>query len=111
MVGDVNLFISAGRDSGELEVMIAEPDARCKGAGTEAVSLLIYYALEVLQLKHFFVKITEDNATSLHLFEDKLNFKRVSYSEVFKEFTLELSSLQALRLKQFCKATIVHYRI
>ncbi|KAJ1359634.1 hypothetical protein KIN20_018408 [Parelaphostrongylus tenuis] len=77
MIGDVNLFVSSDRHSGELEVMIAERAARCSGAATEAVTLMISYAMKELQMKHFFVKITDDNTASLHLFEHKLNFKRV----------------------------------
>uniref|UniRef100_A0A0K0DE74 N-acetyltransferase domain-containing protein n=1 Tax=Angiostrongylus cantonensis TaxID=6313 RepID=A0A0K0DE74_ANGCA len=109
MIGDVNLFLSTDRHSGELEVMIAEQAARCSGAATEAVSLLISYALKELKLKNFFAKITEDNMASLHLFERKLHFKRISYSEVFGEFTLELAP--SAPFDEWRKATVVQYRV
>ncbi|PIO53777.1 hypothetical protein TELCIR_24875, partial [Teladorsagia circumcincta] len=90
MIGDVNMFLNADRDSGELEVMVAEKTERGSGAATEAVSLMITYVVKELHLERFFVKVTDDNAASLHLFKDKLLFKQVSHSDVFGEFTLEL---------------------
>ncbi|VDK53447.1 unnamed protein product [Cylicostephanus goldi] len=90
MIGDVNLFIQLEDSAGELEIMIAEKTARGTGAGTEAASLMISYALKELEIKKFFVKVTDDNQASLHLFEDKLKFRRVSHSDVFGEYTLEL---------------------
>ncbi|UMM21702.1 hypothetical protein L5515_003272 [Caenorhabditis briggsae] len=95
MLGDVNLFISKSENSeeedvGEVEVMIAEPRGRGKGIGQEAVSLIISWAFKNLQIARFCVKITEDNAPSLSLFEKKLGFRRVSYSGAFKEITMEL---------------------
>lgn len=111
MIGDVNLFLSVDRLCGELEVMIAERAVRCNGAATEAVSLMIFYALKELNLKKFFVKITEGNGASLHLFEDKLRFKRVSYSEVFGEFTLELAPSDVQSFNECCGAVVVPYRV
>ncbi|XP_032946555.1 alpha/beta-tubulin-N-acetyltransferase 9 isoform X5 [Rhinolophus ferrumequinum] len=46
MAGDVNLFLTDLGDPslGEIEVMIAEPDCRGKGFGTEAVLMMMSYA-------------------------------------------------------------------
>ncbi|VDM67395.1 unnamed protein product [Strongylus vulgaris] len=90
MIGDVNLFIQPEDGAGELEIMIAVENARSRGAGTEAASLMISYALKELKTKKFFVKVTDDNQASLHLFENKLKFARISHSDAFGEYTLEL---------------------
>uniref|UniRef100_A0A7I4YBM5 N-acetyltransferase domain-containing protein n=1 Tax=Haemonchus contortus TaxID=6289 RepID=A0A7I4YBM5_HAECO len=90
MIGDVNLFLNVESEAGELEVMVAEQMERGSGAATEAVSLMIAYVVKELHVERFFVKITDDNAASLHLFKNKLKFRQVSHSEVFGEFTLEL---------------------
>ncbi|RCN43839.1 acetyltransferase, GNAT family [Ancylostoma caninum] len=111
MIGDVNLFLQSEDDTGELEVMVAEETARGSGVGTEAVSLMISYALNELPVKRFFVKITDDNTASLHLFEDTLKFRRVSHSEAFKEYTLELPSSEAESFRELLSsATLARYR-
>ncbi|KAK6742683.1 hypothetical protein RB195_010128 [Necator americanus] len=94
MIGDVNLFLQQQEHTAEVEIMVAEKEARGGGLGTEAVSLLISYALKELGVKQYFAKITDDNIASLHLFEDKLKFRRVAHSDVFKEYTLELPSIE-----------------
>ncbi|ETN80021.1 acetyltransferase, GNAT family [Necator americanus] len=94
MIGDVNLFLQQQEHTVEVEIMVAEKEARGGGLGTEAVSLLISYALKELGVKQYFAKITDDNIASLHLFEDKLKFRRVAHSDVFKEYTLELPSIE-----------------
>ena len=93
-VGDVNVFVLPRDDErpeellGEIEVMIAEPDARRKGLATEAVCAMMLYARKTLKLDGFVAKIGEANATSLALFETKLKFSRVAYVDAFKEITL-----------------------
>ncbi|CAB3402720.1 unnamed protein product [Caenorhabditis bovis] len=67
MIGDVNLFINSEEKSAEVEIMIAEKSARGKGIAHEAVSLIISYAIQKLGIRKYFVKITDDNAASLHL--------------------------------------------
>lgn len=91
MVGDVNLFFNDHEDpkAAEVELMIAEPAARRRGLGREAVEAMFAYAVRELGATLFRTKIGEDNEPSLRLFRD-MGFKDVSYSTHFKEFTLEL---------------------
>ncbi|XP_018793101.1 PREDICTED: N-acetyltransferase 9-like protein [Bactrocera latifrons] len=98
LVGDTNLFLRVedggeGTDSSyqvaEAEIMIAEPEARSKGCGWEAMLLLLKYALRNLNIKQFEVKIGTKNAKSLRMFS-KMHFKEVSRSAVFEEITMVL---------------------
>uniref|UniRef100_A0A6P4EXF1 N-acetyltransferase 9-like protein n=1 Tax=Drosophila rhopaloa TaxID=1041015 RepID=A0A6P4EXF1_DRORH len=94
MVGDTNLFLRADPDTdrqvAEAEIMIAEPEARGKGLGREAMLVMLKYAQSQSQLKldAFEVKIDMDNTISLHLFET-LRFVETGRVEVFHEVTLE----------------------
>ncbi|XP_017073317.2 N-acetyltransferase 9-like protein [Drosophila eugracilis] len=92
MVGDTNIFLHRDPDIdqqvAEAEIMIAEPDARGKGFGREAMLLMLKYAQSHLKLDKFQVKIDMDNATSLHLFES-FRFVETNRVEVFHEVTLE----------------------
>nr|XP_016931214.1 N-acetyltransferase 9-like protein [Drosophila suzukii] len=96
MVGDTNLFLHQDPDSdhqvAEAEIMIAEPNARGKGFGREAMLLMLKYAQSESKLKlaKFEVKIDMDNTTSLHLFES-FKFVETARVEVFHEVTLERS--------------------
>lgn len=93
MAGDVNLYMNDIDDfqTAEIEIMIAEPQSRGRGLGKESVLLMIAFAVEHLDIHTFRAKIGESNVTSLHLFRS-LGFKDITYSEVFKEVTLELST-------------------
>lgn len=94
MVGDTNLFLHPDPDSdqqvAEAEIMIAEPAARGKGFGREAMLLMLKYAQsqDQLKLEKFQVKIDMDNTTSLHLF-GTFQFVETCRVEVFHEITLE----------------------
>ncbi|XP_017122597.1 N-acetyltransferase 9-like protein [Drosophila elegans] len=95
MVGDTNLFLRPDpdlndRQVAEAEIMIAEPDARGKGFGREAMLIMLKYAQSQSQLKldKFEVKIDMDNTISMHLFET-FKFVETSRVEVFHEVTLE----------------------
>jgi RimJ/RimL family protein N-acetyltransferase len=117
MMGDINLFLkeiesesetgSAGDVTGEINLMIAEPSARGKGHGIEALKTFLWYIVEYrskileefAQEKHFRVhnlvsleaKIGKNNAPSIKLFE-KLGFKKVSEEpNYFGEFDFTLS--------------------
>ncbi|VDL71643.1 unnamed protein product [Nippostrongylus brasiliensis] len=112
MVGDVNVFLQDEGQSGELEVMVAEKNEWGGGVATEAVSLMISYALKNLEIEQFFVKITDDNAASLHLFKDKLKFEQVSHSDAFKEYTLQLPRLEVDRFRDLLsKVVVVPYHV
>ncbi|KAL6999938.1 GCN5-related N-acetyltransferase 9 [Sarracenia purpurea var. burkii] len=91
MVGDVNIYMNDLDDSqmAEIEIMIAEPKSRGKGLGKEAVLLMMTFAVENFAIHIFRAKIGEYNEASLSLFQ-KLGFKEVSHSQIFKEVTLEL---------------------
>ncbi|KAG7989842.1 hypothetical protein I3843_03G257800 [Carya illinoinensis] len=91
MIGDVNLYMNDLDDPhmAEIEIMIAEPKSRGKGLGKECVLIMMAFAVENLEICVFRAKIGESNGTSLALFK-KLGFKETSYSEIFKEVTLEL---------------------
>ncbi|RKP02264.1 hypothetical protein CXG81DRAFT_10948 [Caulochytrium protostelioides] len=102
MVGDVNLFLrdeplcnEDGDPTGvtvrvaELEIMIAEPDARRRGIGREAVCLMLGYGADQLGLRRFEAKIAVANAASIALFAS-LGFREVSRSAIFEEVTLRI---------------------
>uniref|UniRef100_A0A2P2J7W9 N-acetyltransferase domain-containing protein n=1 Tax=Rhizophora mucronata TaxID=61149 RepID=A0A2P2J7W9_RHIMU len=91
MVGDVNIYMNDLDDpqTAEIEIMIAEPKSRGKGLGKESVLMMMAFATEKIGIHTFRAKIGESNGASLKLFQ-KMGFKEVYYSEVFKEVTLEL---------------------
>jgi RimJ/RimL family protein N-acetyltransferase len=109
LIGDVNLFLSEDSDSdddadveaaetgrmrgvvGELEIMIAEKDARGKSIAYTSLLTFLSYIIDNLAsilveysdgqsprpgLKYLRVKIGQDNERSLRLFE-RLGFKQV----------------------------------
>ncbi|VDK20442.1 unnamed protein product [Anisakis simplex] len=87
MIGDVNIFLHDG--VGELEIMIAESEWRGHGIAKECVALMIRYAYDHIHINKFQVKISEDNAVSIAMFQ-KLGFEQTAYSKVFKEYTFDL---------------------
>ena len=98
MVGDVNLFFNGTDDDGEadrgvceVEVMLAEPTARRRGLGTEAVLLLLGYAAErcVPPVRRFYCKIGDANVASIAMFE-RLGFVVCNHVAAFEETELEL---------------------
>ncbi|KAB2022149.1 hypothetical protein ES319_D07G189100v1 [Gossypium barbadense] len=92
MVGDVNIYMNDLDDPqlAEVEIMIAEPKSRGKGLGKESVLMMMAYAVQNFRIHVFRAKIGASNGSSLSLFR-KLGFKETSYSEIFKEVTLELA--------------------
>merc|ERR1719203_2160204 len=92
MAGDINLFIQNEEEPqiGELNIMIAEPRSRRKGIATEALQLMLDFAKQHFELRHFMAKIQHDNASSIKLFQ-KVGFAEAEYVETFKEFTFTLS--------------------
>lgn len=79
------------RKQGELEIMIAEKDARRKGYGSQALKLIICYAMQKLRLgpENFLVRIGMDNESSIHMFE-RLGFEVVKTVEVFREVEMRI---------------------
>ncbi|KAK5819592.1 uncharacterized protein LOC108468064 [Gossypium arboreum] len=92
MVGDVNIYMNDLDDPqlAEIEIMIAELKSRGKGLGKESVLMMMAYAVKNFRIHVFRAKIGASNESSLSLFR-KLGFKETSYSEIFKEVTLELA--------------------
>lgn len=88
MIGDTNLFFASPEDRlcAEAEIMIAEPSARGKKCGWEAMLLMFFYAISYLEVKQFVVKITYDNTPSINMFLN-MGFTELSRSEVFQEIT------------------------
>lgn len=68
--------------------MIAEPEARGKGFGKEALLLMLKYGQSELGVQEFVSKIGYDNNTSQNLFR-KLQFDEQSRSEVFQEIAFK----------------------
>ncbi|XP_039115221.1 N-acetyltransferase 9-like protein isoform X2 [Dioscorea cayenensis subsp. rotundata] len=91
MVGDVNIYMNDPDDLqlAEIEIMIAELESRGKGLGKESILMMMSFAIQNYGIHTFRAKIGETNKSSLNLFQ-KLGFQDVSYSDAFKEVTLEL---------------------
>lgn len=112
MIGDTNIFLKNDEDVeiGEIEVMIAEKNARGKGMGKETVLMMLRYGslekkwhinlffnfihifsilgIENLQIKTYQAKILMDNHQSIAMFQN-LGFEKIGESTIFKEFTFE----------------------
>ncbi|CAK9300853.1 unnamed protein product [Gordionus sp. m RMFG-2023] len=103
MVGDINLFITNNDiiknncnnlhnsciKQAEINIMIADTYSRNKGLGLEAILLILKYGIEVLEISHYFVKISYENLISIDLF-NKIGFTEKERSDVFNEVTLTL---------------------
>jgi len=88
MIGDTNLFFATSEDRlvAEAEIMIAEPSARRRKCGWEAMLLMLMYAIVYLEVKQFVVKISFDNVPSISMFKN-LGFVELGRCKVFKEIT------------------------
>ncbi|XP_078154273.1 acyl-CoA N-acyltransferases (NAT) superfamily protein [Carex rostrata] len=109
MVGDVNIYMNDPSDPhlAEIEIMIAESESRGKGLGEESVLMMMEFSIGFYSIPIFRAKISESNTASLKLFR-KLGFVDASYSEVFKEVTLELSMSENSPRKYFSKFRTQH---
>lgn len=89
MVGDTNLFFAneADRVVAEAEIMIAEPWARGKKLGWNAMILMLLYGIMELNVKQYLVKIGLDNNVSIKMFAN-MGFVETSVSQVFQEITM-----------------------
>uniref|UniRef100_A0A1J3K4U9 N-acetyltransferase 9-like protein n=1 Tax=Noccaea caerulescens TaxID=107243 RepID=A0A1J3K4U9_NOCCA len=113
MTGDVNIYMNDMDDPkvAEVEIMIAEPRSRGKGLGKETVLMMMAYAVKNLEIHKFTAKIGDSNTASLSLFR-KLGFEESSYSNVFKEVTLEyiVTDLRRAELLKLLEDVITHTR-
>ena len=118
MIGDVNLFVSPDPESeaeeqnddclqeatlpqtrpirmlGELEIMISEAAGRRKGYASQALELMIRYALHqkiIASPADFVVRIGMDNQSSITMFE-KLGFALVKEVAVFREVEMRITA-------------------
>ena len=93
MVGDVNLYFNDPDEPkhGEIEIMIAEKNSLRKGLATEALLLMMKYAILELETERFIAKISDKNEKSLNLFQNKLNYQVFKKVEVFEEVHLDLN--------------------
>ena len=117
MIGDINLFLSEEEDEvdiddidnfnpcvtnevivanqtkglsqAELDIMIARSSHRHRGLGTELALMMMLYGASALGIRRFFVKIKDNNTSSLRLFRDKLGFIECTYAECFGEYEFE----------------------
>lgn len=89
MIGDTNLFFanSDGCICAEAEIMIAEPWARGRKCGWEAMLLMLLYGITHLQVKQYIVKVSYQNNISIRMFNN-MGFTEISKSDVFQEITM-----------------------
>uniref|UniRef100_A0A0K8SN63 N-acetyltransferase domain-containing protein n=1 Tax=Lygus hesperus TaxID=30085 RepID=A0A0K8SN63_LYGHE len=93
MIGDANLYLNVSGDdeveqlTGEIGLMVAEPQFRGRGLGKEIALCLMRYGIESIGIQRFRAVISMKNEISIKMFE-KLDFAKESESEVFKEVTL-----------------------
>ncbi|XP_010467037.1 PREDICTED: N-acetyltransferase 9-like protein [Camelina sativa] len=111
MTGDVNIYMNDvdDRKVAEVEIMIAEARSRGKGLGKESVLMMMAYGVKNLEIHKFTAKIGDSNTASLSLFR-KLGFEESSYSNIFKEVTLEYSvtDLRRAELLKLLDEVITH---
>jgi RimJ/RimL family protein N-acetyltransferase len=91
----------------EIDIMIAEIDARNHGCGYAAVVLMMLYGADHLNITRYFCKIHETNASSIHLFQTKLHFVPCNYAECFREMEYEFVALTPAEMVQKIRTTIV----
>lgn len=76
-VGLIDLFdFDPYHQRAGLGILIANKENRQKGYASEALSLLIRYSFEVIQLNQLYCNIAANNTVSLQLFENK-GFEKV----------------------------------
>ncbi len=75
LIGDTGLTCIKPRDSAESDIMIAEPDLRNKGYGSEAYKLLIDYGFNDLRLQRIVAQVLDSNEPLIKL------HRKVGFSE------------------------------
>ncbi|KAK6625583.1 hypothetical protein RUM43_005882 [Polyplax serrata] len=76
--------------TGEVEIMIAEENARGKGLGKEALLMMLRYCVNNLGVNCFEAKIGISNYPSISLFS-KIGFEKIDENKIFKEYTFTRS--------------------
>ncbi|CAH8491741.1 unnamed protein product [Schistosoma bovis] len=103
MIGDVNLFITYSHMvndfEGELSVMIAESKYRGQGLAAEALAGILQYSGRHLPMKlnSLVAKVSMTNESSIHFFQNRLNFIERSRNTIFNEieFVPEIQQLSS----------------
>ncbi|CAH8492379.1 unnamed protein product [Schistosoma haematobium] len=103
MIGDVNLFITYSHMvndfEGELSVMIAESKYRGQGLAAEALAGILEYSGRHLPMKlnSLVAKVSMTNESSIHFFQNRLNFIERSRNTIFNEieFVPEIQQLSS----------------
>lgn len=110
MIGDTNLFFANCDDSlcVEAEIMIAEPWARGRKCGWEAMLLMLFYGVTHLQVKQYIVKVSYQNEISIRMFNN-MGFIEISRSDVFQEITMS-KTVEELWIK-WLKTTLGNFEI
>ena len=87
MIGDVNLYFHTylEKDEAEIEVMIAEKEARGKGFAQQALKIMMHYGFKYHNITKFIAKIKMKNVPSIKLFQDKLKFQKLKDLDFFEE--------------------------
>jgi len=89
VVGEVYLkYINAEDRSTRFGIALTDDSVKGKGFGTEAMQLIINYALNVLDLKTIYAESVLRNTRSQHIME-KVGFIYTHEDDVFKYYKLE----------------------
>ena len=83
-----------GPTTAEVEIMIANPEQRKRGYGTNALQLICQYSVEFLSIERIIAKISNDNLPSLTTFK-RLGFHVYAEVECFDEVHLKYKPLMA----------------
>lgn len=82
-VGLIDLFdFDPYHQRAGLGILISNKEHRQKGYASEALSLLIRYSFEIIQLNQLYCNISANNTVSLHLFENK-GFEKVGIKKAW----------------------------
>lgn len=103
LVGDFQIFYEPEGGLAEINTMIAEAECRKMGYAGEALDLGMAYAVQLLGVQTFFVKVLAKNAAGLRLFESH-GFRRTGEVDVFGEYRLEIEAA-ALPKADLCIVT------
>lgn len=112
MIGDVNFYIVDNEIAeAEIEIMIAEPLARGKGFGREAVLAMMHFGYEIVKIQKFVAKIKMSNVKSQRLFSKHFGFLEVSRSNIFEEVTYESDLTKDSRLGQLFAENFIEFKL
>lgn len=111
LVGDVNIFIAEDEDEagvfgGEVELMIAKKEMQGNGYGRAALLLFLWYVLrrkKDIGVNYLRVKIGQDNARSIGLFESVGFVKMSETPSYFGEFELRRKNMEVSEVERLIR--------